>query len=110
MGVLYGVWVPAMILALLLVGSAVIPRVYAPTVITFDGAASTSCGGLGCGTTLSWSHTVGSGSSRILVVGVTINDPNAAVSSVSYGASPLTLIASPSNLIAMYYLLNPPIA
>jgi len=92
----------------LLIASTVTPHVYAPTVIVFDAAASRSCDPCDA-TTLSWSHTVGFGSNRILVVGVVINDPSAAVASINYGASSLALIASPSHLIAMYRLLNPPI-
>jgi hypothetical protein len=97
------------LVAALLVGSTSIPCVYASTVITFDSSASNYCTAGTCGLTLSWEHTVGSGSSRILVVGVAINDPFVATASVAYGASSLNLLLNPSNQIAMFYLLDPPI-
>jgi hypothetical protein len=104
---LFSAVVPVVALALL-VASTVVPLVYAPTVIVFDAAASNYCTGT-CGTTLSWSHTVGSGSSRILVVGVAISDTSAAVASISYGSSSLTALPDSGFLIALYYLLNPAI-
>jgi len=98
---------------LLLLASTAVPYAYAQTVIVFDTAASTFCstGGPTCGITLSWSHTVGSGSNRILVVGVAINaDGIPQISGISYGSSSLTALpTSAPNWIAMYYLLNPPI-
>jgi hypothetical protein len=101
----------------LLVGSAVVPPVYAPTIIVFDAAFSTSCTWPSnpCGKTLTWSHTVGSGSNRILVVGVEITTydyPPPDVLSISYGANSLTLyVSSPtSNALAwMYVLSDPPV-
>lgn len=54
--------------------------------IVFDAAGSSSCG---CAT-LSWSHTVGSGNSRILVVGIAVQRSNVPVTSVTYGGQPLT--------------------
>lgn len=41
---------------------------------------------------LTWSHTVGSGSNRILLVGITTRDGNVVVNSVTYGGTNLTLI------------------
>jgi hypothetical protein len=90
-----------------LVASNVIPYAYAPTVIALDSATSSMCSP--CGTTLSWSHTVGFGSNRILVVGTSINHPAASVTGVTYGATSLALIMNPFNELAMYYLLNPPV-
>lgn len=92
----------------LLIGSILMPRAYAPTSIAFDAAASTFCQPC-VATTLSWSHTVGSGSSRILVVGVSINAPDVAVATISYSSSPLTMLVNPGSYIALYYLLNPTI-
>ena len=98
---------------LLLLASTAVPYAYAQTVIVFDTAASTFCstGGPTCEITLSWSHTVGSGSNRVLVVGVAINAEGVSqVSGISYGSSSLTALPSSApNWIAMYYLLNPPI-
>jgi len=56
--------------------------------IAFDSAAS----GSGNGTTLSWSHTVGSGNNRILVVSLAISvfSPYPPATSVTYGGQPLT--------------------
>jgi uncharacterized repeat protein (TIGR01451 family) len=57
--------------------------------IVFDAAASTSCSAC---TSLNWSHTVGAGSNRLLVVGVTEKgtSPFSSVIGVTYGGQPLT--------------------
>lgn len=102
------VTVLAVVLALL-IASTVTPRVHAPTVIAFDAATSNSC--TPCvATTLSWSHTVGSGSNRILVVGVAMNGPSS-VTGVTYGASSLDLYVKSflGDRAWMYVLSNPPV-
>jgi hypothetical protein len=48
------------------------------------------------GTSLSWSHTVGTGSDRLLVVGVSVENGKA-VSAVSYGGAALTFLGARSN-------------
>jgi hypothetical protein len=70
--------------AAFLLGSALMARAQ----ITFDASAS----GSGGGGTVSWSHTVGDGSDRILVVGLVIDvgDPFPPLISVTYGDQPLT--------------------
>jgi uncharacterized repeat protein (TIGR01451 family) len=57
--------------------------------IVFDAASSTSCSAC---TSLNWSHTVGAGSNRLLVVGVTekVGSPFPSVIAVTYGGQPLT--------------------
>ena len=45
---------------------------------------------------LAWSHTVGSGASRFLVVGVSIRG-NRTVTGITYGASPLTSVGTQQN-------------
>jgi len=40
--------------------------------------------------TLTWSHTVGSGSNRVLMVGTSLRDGNKTVTTVTYGGTPLT--------------------
>ena len=63
--------------------------------------------------TLNWSHTVSPGSSRILIVGVSIDVSNATVVAANFGGFlPLTPIGQTNNAqtkVAMYYLLNPPV-
>jgi|GEM_PF-1702642 len=66
------------------------------------------------GTTLSWSHTVGNGTNRILIVGVANRDGTKSIASVSYGAQNLTSIGSQAGGgnsvgVALYQLLNPPV-
>jgi len=56
--------------------------------IVFDSQASASTGA-GTSTTSSWSHTVGSGSNRVLVVGIS-DRTNSMATSVTYGAQALT--------------------
>jgi len=73
-----------LLLAAFLLGSASTARAQ----IAFDSAAS----GSGNGTMVSWSHTVGSGNNRILVVslGIRLGSPFAPTTSVTYGGQPLT--------------------
>jgi len=58
--------------------------------IAFDAVGS---GENGAGSTsVSWSHTTGSGSNRIMIVGVSIRTTTVSVSSITYGAQSLTFI------------------
>lgn len=61
--------------------------------------------------TRTWSHTVGSGNSRILVVGIALADTSVTVNSVTYGGAPLTKITSigTGNTAELWYLLAPPV-
>ena len=99
-----------MLLAVIGLLSAALPSAYGATVIAFDAAANTSCSG--CGPTVSWSHTVGSGSNTILIVGVSQGGPSITVSTVTYGGTPLTFIVHKNSVsdnvrAEMWYLLNP---
>jgi hypothetical protein len=97
--------------------SAGLPSAYGSTVIAFDATANNSCPAA-CGSTLSWSHTVGAGSNPILVVGISLVKfglGSAVVSGVTFGANSLTSSPSltkmdPSGLYTaeIWYLLNPP--
>lgn len=93
----------------LLIVAIVLPSTHAVSLITFDSASSNFC--LGC-VTLSWSHTTGSGLNRILIVGISDSDA-AAVSGVTYGGTPLTIIIFqedplPIGRAEMWDLVNPP--
>jgi len=62
---------------------------------------------------LSWFHGVGSGTNRILIVGVSYRDGNITTTSVTYGTTPLTRIGtrtatSNQNRTELWYLLAPP--
>jgi hypothetical protein len=48
-------------------------------------------------TTLSWSHTVGTGTNRFLLVGVSIRNANNTVTRVSYAGQALTYVGAQSN-------------
>jgi hypothetical protein len=83
--------------------------------ITFDNASSAS--NSTPGTTLSWSHTIGSGSNRMLIIGVCGLDTSTSdlvISSVKYNGvnmsfvsgSSVTLTTSTSRKTELYYLLN----
>ncbi|MCX8151240.1 MAG: hypothetical protein N3D85_07045 [Candidatus Bathyarchaeota archaeon] len=61
--------------------------------ISFDSSNSANSGGSAV-TSLSWSHTTGSGSNRLLVVGVSIRTASVSVLSITYGAQSLTHIRS----------------
>jgi hypothetical protein len=82
--------------------------VHASTPIVFDSYATNNC--KGC-TSLSWSHTVGSGSNGILIVGLSgfKNDP---ASSVTFGTKSLSLVGNHvgyANVnVELWSLLNPP--
>ena len=63
--------------------------------------------------TLNWSHTISPGSSRILIVGVSIDANNATVNSATFNnILPLTFIGQTigsQTKVLMYRLLNPPV-
>jgi uncharacterized repeat protein (TIGR01451 family) len=66
------------------------------------------------GTTLSWSHTVGNGANRILLVGVAIHSSVHTVTSVTYGGLSLTSIGQSVDggdkvMVVLYRLLAPPV-
>lgn len=87
--------------------SAVAPNVQGGSVIAFDSTAHTFCAS--CSSPMTWSHTVGSGSNRILIVGLSISSGISA-SAVTYGAQSLSHIitqfgANPD--AEMWYLLSP---
>ncbi|MHC4739148.1 MAG: beta strand repeat-containing protein [Planctomycetota bacterium] len=85
--------------------------------IEFDNVSSNA--EKGYSTTLSWSHTVGSGSDRILIVGIAGEDSSESdlvISSVTYGSANMTLVSGSSATggtgafkikTELYYLLNP---
>ena len=79
------------------------------TVIEFDAASS-----LGNTADPTWSHTVGAGSDRILVVGVMYEGADPSITSIKYGDANLTLAITGDvgsggtmNTTSLYYLLNP---
>ena len=121
----------SVILALLILSIALLfllppEPVRAISPIIFDSSGSRSCTyGSGCGyggpTTLAWSHTVGSGSNRILIVGISyvyVVEPGLSpsdVTSVTYGTASLTLIpgatkvSSSNNVhVELWALQDPP--
>src|SRR5438128_2740249 len=61
---------------------------------------------------ISWSHTVGSGNNRLLVVTLSAYNPSAqGVNSIKFNGVNLTQLTSkstPSTYTEMWYLLNPP--
>jgi hypothetical protein len=85
--------------------------------IEFDNVSSNA--EKGYSTTLSWSHTVGTGSDRILIVGIAGEDSSESdlvISSVTYGSANMTLVSGSSATggsgafkikTELYYLLNP---
>jgi hypothetical protein len=92
--------------------------------IAFDAASSAS--GSSAATTLSWSHTVGSGNNRVLVVGVVAEDSVVAdqiISSVKFNGVNMTAVSgstksrvvysgssySSTLRTDLYYMLNPPV-
>lgn len=90
-------------------GSASAARVI--TAVTSLRLDKTSSGGNV--STLNWSHTISPGSSRILIVGLSIDATNASVLAANFaGLLPLTPIGQTNGTdtrVAMYYLLNPPV-
>jgi hypothetical protein len=86
--------------------------------IGFDNASFGTSGSEPAGPTLSWSHTVGSGNNRILVVGIAAEDDSVndlVISSVTYGGANMSLVAGSSSTAdvstlqktELYYLLSP---
>jgi hypothetical protein len=78
--------------------------------IAFNAARSGHNGG--GASTVSWSHTTGSGSNRIMIVGVSIRVATVTVSSLTYGAQSLTFLRAdthPSSTIRseIWYLIAP---
>ena len=76
--------------------------------IAFDAVSSDQTADAGAGS-LSWSHTVGAGSERLLVVGVSIrNDAGQTVTGVTYNSTALTYLNSVANgtnaRVEMWYL------
>ncbi len=62
------------------------------------------------GTTLAWSHTVGSNSNRFLLVGVMGGTSGVGASSVTYGAASLTKLGTSggyNGVVEIWYLVNP---
>jgi subtilisin family serine protease len=84
--------------------------VVAPVVV--DGTSSVA-GPADNSPTLTWLHTVGSGSDRLLVVGVSLRDGNTTVTGITYGGIPLSPIGFQTgdgnqNRTEMWKLLAPP--
>lgn len=83
--------------------------------VAFDALGPGSSGaGTGNVTNISWSHTCGSGSNRLLVVGIGMGGSNAGVTiSVTYGASTLTSAGQinsnnqPDGFAQLFYLIAP---
>ena len=76
------------------------------TAPTFDASSSRS----GTGTTQSWSHTIGSGSNRVLIV--TTSSVNEQANSVTFNGAALTLVgrqvdADNASRISIWYRVNP---
>jgi len=93
-----------------------LPSTYASAAVAFDSAASNYCGSIyspqPCPSTppytVTWSHTIGGGANRILIVGVSGETP---VSGIAYGSSSLALLAAQNQgsiRAEAWYLLNPP--
>lgn len=88
-------------------------NVYASTPIVFDSSIPAAC--LVC-SRLKWSHTIGSGSNRILLVGVSIAitfPPVSAVSAMTYGIESLSRLGDRENpasdlRVELWALPNPP--
>jgi hypothetical protein len=79
--------------------------------ITLDNSAHGATTG-GTKTSLTWTHTVGSGSNRILIVGVSLKTRSVSLGSVTYAGTALSKIGAVStgsndNRTEMWYLLAP---
>jgi uncharacterized repeat protein (TIGR02543 family) len=108
-------WQKALMLFAWLVGSLVATS-SSFAAIAFDAASN---GGLAAsGSTFTWSHTVGTGTNRVLVVGVEQEDTNTAdmtISSVTYNGAAMTAIANSQvsdgtttvNRAQLFYQVNP---
>ncbi|MGA3109615.1 MAG: hypothetical protein ABSD99_09265 [Candidatus Bathyarchaeia archaeon] len=92
-----------------------VSNVHAATIIGTDATVGTAkCPISGaCGSTLSWTHTVGSNSNRILIVGISAVpvSGDVSVTLVQFGSSSLTpltpKIITGRFLVQQWYLLNP---
>jgi len=78
--------------------------------IAFD--ANRSGNNAGGSASVSWSHTTGSGSNRIMLVGVSIRTTTVSVSSIAYGVQSLTFIRADTHASAtirseLWYLVAP---
>lgn len=78
--------------------------------ITFDGVGSEN-NGQGS-TSISWSHTTGSGLNRVMIVGVSIRTTTVSVSAITYGAQSLAFIRADTHVSAtirseLWYLIAP---
>ncbi len=78
--------------------------------IAFDAARSGHNGG--GASSVSWSHTTGSGSNRIMIVGVSIRVATVTVSSITYGAQSLTFLRADTHSSStirseLWYLIAP---
>src|SRR5437773_247767 len=81
--------------------------------VTLDNTSS-AAGAAANVLSLTWSHTVGAGTNRILIVGVSIVDGGATVTGVTYSGQALTLIGgqtagASTDRIEMWRLLAPPV-
>lgn len=103
-----------MLLALLIISVTLFVLVpcqnaHASTPIIFDSSATNNCHGC---SPLTWSHTVGSGSNGILIVGVSIfGSSPAPVTSVRFGAASLSRLGSHlagAVNVELWSLLDPP--
>ncbi|HXU10682.1 MAG TPA: hypothetical protein VN898_01845, partial [Candidatus Binatia bacterium] len=98
----------ALLTAALLLALVFGVRDAAAQAITFDSASNSV--GLNVGS-LTWSHTVGAGSGRIVVVGVSIRG-NSTVTGVTYAGQALTVVGTVSNggsnHVEMWALVAPP--
>lgn len=106
-------WLAVTFLLVGLMFLSTVSNVHAVTIIGTDPTVgSATC--IGCGSTLSWTHTVGSNTNRILIVGISA-DPvsvDVSITSVKFGSNfltPLTPQSVPDNVaVQQWYLLNPP--
>src|SRR6185369_7852506 len=92
-------------------GSAANAQVVTTVVIGGLSLAGSSCAKVATNTTLAWSQTVNSGSSRMLLVGISLRQRNSTVSSVTYGGVALTNIVSSrvKEAVEIWGLVAPPI-
>jgi len=85
--------------------------VHASTPIAFDSSYTSNCFSPSNCSTLTWSHTVGSGSNRILIVALSHLGDDLTATSVTFGATALSFLGVQGffNLhVELWSLLNPP--
>ena len=79
--------------------------------ITFDSASNATTGASSV-SSLTWSHTTGSNTNRLLLVGVSVGDGNTSVSSIKYNGTNLTKVGDAKNAnkvkVELWRLINPP--